>query len=112
MALPVIGGVVAWSVPFIATAVAFLADAAVGIVGRVLVSLGIGAVTAAGINALLNAALSYVLTADAQVLVALKAVGIDWLIATLFSAITTRAALAGLSSDAVTFWTMRQRIGT
>lgn len=108
MALPVL----AWATPFIATAVAWLADAAVGIVGRVLISVGIGAITATGINALLNAALGYVLTSDAQVLIAIQAVGIDWLISTLFSALTTRAAMAGLSSDAVTFWAMRGRIGT
>ena len=99
-----------WIVPLVATLIAWLADAAVGIVGRILVSLGIGAVTATGVNLLLQTALSYG-GVDPQVATALNAVGVDWFMSTIFAGITTRAALAGLSSDAVTFWTMRQKIG-
>src|SRR4051794_13028550 len=92
--------------------VAFLADACKGLVGRVLVALGIGAITAVGINAMLTgvSGLMSFSGAPAQFLAALQAMGVQWFMSTILSAITTRATLQGLTSDAVSFWVLRRGI--
>lgn len=95
--------------------VLFLADAAKGIVGRVLIGLGIGAITVAGvgvaINTALNAAMSAMSSSGGQVAALLSDVGITWFIATLFSAVTTRMTLKGLTSAGnLSFWALRRTI--
>lgn len=95
------------------TIVAVLADAAKGIVGRVLVALGFGVVTAVGLNAALNSVLFNALDFNAgnvQFAATIQAVGIPWFISTIVSAVTTRITLSGLTSDGLSFWIMRKRL--
>ena len=95
--------------------VAFLADAMKGLVGRVLVALGIGAITATGFNAVIGAALTQAQNAFSAVGTfgpALQAVGVLWFISTLLSAVSTRLALRGLTSDSVSFWVLRRGLPT
>jgi len=102
-----------WVETLAVTLIAFLADAVVGLVGKVLVGLGIGAVTVAGFNALFSSVLAQASTSmmgDAQFEAALSALGIPWFISTLVSAVTTKLTLKGLQSDTVTFWRMRKGI--
>jgi len=93
------------------TIITFLATSMKGLVGRVLIALGIGAVTAIGMNALISGALSQVmsqLNTNSQIFAAMQAMGVTWFISTILSAITTRVALSALSSDAVSFWILRR----
>lgn len=97
------------------TVIAFLADAMKGLVGRALIALGIGAVTTIGFNVLINAALS---AANQQIgntgyttfHTTFNAIGLPWFIGMLFSAISTRMVLKGLTSDALSFWVLRRGV--
>lgn len=102
-----------WAVAIGTVLVGILADAIKGLVGRVLVALGIGVVTATGLTALMNTALSFASFGggSAQFQAAIQAMGIPWFISTLLSAVTTKLTLKGLSSDSVSFWRMRKSIG-
>lgn len=98
---------------FAITVIPFLIDATKGWIGRILVALGIGIVTATGINALLQNALQYAKFSslgNAQLQAVVNAVGIPWLMSTLVSAISTRLFIQGLSSDGLSFWVMRRQI--
>lgn len=91
--------------------IGFLADAVVGLLGKVLVGLGIGVVTTTGFNALLSGALGYMTfqgLGNAQFDAAITSVGIPWFVSTLVSAVTTKLALSGLKSDAVSAWRVRK----
>jgi len=102
-----------WMETLAVTLIAFLADAVVGLVGKVLVGLGIGAVTVAGFNALFSSVLAQAntaMTGDTQFEAALTSLGIPWFISTMVSAVTTKLTLKGLQSDSVTFWRMRKGI--
>lgn len=98
-----------------ATIVSFFADAVKGIAGRLLVALGFGIVTATGINAALTFALgsstNFVGTGNPHFQATISAIGIPWFISTIISAVSTRAALKGLTSDGLSFWVMRKQIG-
>lgn len=100
-----------WHVALATTLVAFLADAVKGLVGRVLVALGIGAVTAVGFSTVINQALANMSLGNlGQLTIALNAVGVPWFVGTIISAVTTRLTLRGLMSDNVTFWLMRKSL--
>jgi hypothetical protein len=101
-----------WLVAIGTTLLGMFADSLKGLVGRVLVSLGIGAVTATGINALMNYALSFAQFGggSAQFQAAIQSIGIPWFISTLLSAVTTRMTIRGLTSDSFSFWRMRKQI--
>lgn len=95
--------------------VLFLAEAAKGIVGRVLIGLGIGAITVAGVGLAINTALDLAMSAltssGGQVASFLSDVGVTWFVATLFSAVTTRMTLKGLTSAGnLSFWALRRTI--
>lgn len=95
------------------TMVAYLAEAAKGIVGRVLIALGVGVVTSTGLTAVLNAVLSAGAVStmgNAQVVSAMNGVGMTWFLSTIYAAMTARLTLKGLTSDSVSFWVMRKRI--
>ena len=87
-----------------------LAEAMKGLVGRVLIALGIGFVTATGFHALLAGVISSAnLTGvPAQTYAVFSTCGIPWLISTMVAAITTRLTLRGLTSDALSFFVMRR----
>ena len=102
-------------VALVTTLVAFLADACKGLVGRVLVALGIGAITAVGLNLALSTALTRIsdaMQSTGQIYPALDAMGVVWFVATIVSAITTRLTLRGLMSEGLSFWVMRRGIAT
>lgn len=96
---------------FVATFIAWLADAAGTIAGRALVQLGIGAVTVTGINLAINLVASRLLNIPPDIQAAIGAVGVDWFISMIPSAIATRASITALQSNAITFWTMRGKLG-
>lgn len=99
---------------FAVTVVPVVLDAMKGIIGRILITLGIGTVTAVGVNALLQTALQYAQfgsMGNSQLQAVVNAVGIPWLMSTLVSAVSTRLVVQGLMSDAVSFWVMRRQIG-
>ena len=95
------------------TLIAFLAEACKGLVGRVLVALGIGAVTAVGVQAALSSVVAMMTFSGvpSQMLSALNAVGLPWFLSALVSAVSTRMVLKGLTSTGVSFWVMRRSIG-
>jgi hypothetical protein len=89
----------------------FLADALKGIVGRVLVALGLGVVTATGFNALFASALQLMTFQGSPIFIStIEAVGVPWFISTMLSAVTTRMMVRGLKSDSFSFWRMRRSI--
>lgn len=104
-----------WATAFAATLVSFFADAVKGIVGRLLVALGFGIVTATGINAAITYAMGSATnfggTGNVYFQQTISAIGLPWFISTLVSAISTRAALKGLTSDGLSFWIMRKQVG-
>jgi hypothetical protein len=104
-----LGGVIA------ANIVLWLSRAATSIVGYALIGLGIGAITAVGVGVAVNAALSVAMSSfsssGGQVAAFLSDVGVTWFIATLFSAVTTRMTLKGLTSAGnLSFWALRRTI--
>ena len=101
-----------WLVAIGTTLLGLLADSIKGLVGRVLVSLGFGVVTATGINALMNYALSFAQFSggSAQFQAAIVSMGVPWFISTLLSAVTTRLTIRGLQSDSFSFWRMRKQL--
>lgn len=93
--------------------VAYLAEAAKGIVGRVLIALGVGVVTSTGLTAVMNSLLamgSVSTIGNAQVASAMSGVGMTWFLSTIYAALTARMTLKGLTSDSVSFWVMRRRL--
>lgn len=102
-----------WMVSLGVTLLGMLADALPGLINRILISLGIGLVAAHGFNALIQGALSLASFsgASATFAQALDAVGVNWFISTMASAVTTRLTIKGLTSDTFQFWRMRQGIG-
>ncbi len=107
--MPLLAFLAPWLESLAVTLVAFLAQAIVGLVGKVLVGLAIGAVTVTGFNALFSSVLaqaSLSATGNSQVDAALTALGIPWFVSTLVSAVTTKLALKGLASDSLTSWRM------
>ncbi len=98
-----------------ANIIIWLAAAAKGIVGRVLIGLGIGAITVTGVTLAINQALDLAMSAmtgaGGGVAAFLSDVGVTWFIATLFSAVTTRMTLKGLTSaGGLSFWALRRTI--
>jgi hypothetical protein len=89
---------------------AFLAGSMKGLVGRVLIALGLGAITISGFHALTSAVIAQMgFTGVAgQTYAVIDACGIPWLMSTLVSAVTTRLALQGLTSDSLSFWILRR----
>lgn len=104
-----------WISSLAVTFIAFLSEAAKGIVGRVLVALGFGLVTMVGINTAIDAvmkdALDFSGAGNSQFYAALDAMSVPWFISTLISAVSTRMTLRGLTSEGLSFWIMRKRIG-
>lgn len=104
-----------WMLSLAATFVSFFADAVKGIAGRLLVALGFGIVTATGINAAITYAMgsatNFVGTGNPYFQATISAIGLPWFISTIISAVSTRAALKGLTSDGLSFWVMRRQIG-
>ena len=89
----------------------FLAEACKGLVGRVLVALGLGVVTAVGVNAAVSVALGYMNLSGlpAMFVAAFHSSRLDWFMSTVVSAITTRAALSGLADGGgLSFWVLRR----
>lgn len=108
--MPVVGVMIEAAAVYLVT---FLANACVGIVGRVLVALGIGTVTATGFNALVSGVVLGVqsqLSGSGQVYNLMTDLGIIWLISTLLSAVTTKMLVQGLTSDSATFWVKRKQL--
>lgn len=115
MPLPVLAAGAAGSIvaSIAVTIVAYLAEAAKGIVGRVLIALGVGVVTSTGLTAVMNSLLaagSVSTIGNAQVVAAMNGVGMTWFLSTIYAAITARMTLKGLTSDSVSFWVMRKRL--
>lgn len=93
--------------------VAYLAEAATTIVGRVLIALGVGVVTSTGLTAVLNSVLGMMNVnnvTNSTVVNAMNAVGMTWFLSTIYSAVVARLTLRGLTSDSVSFWVMRKRL--
>lgn len=91
--------------------VAYLAEAAKSIVGRVLIALGVGIVTSTGMTAVLNAVLELGSPSGlgtGMIFQAFQGMGMSWFLSTLYSAIIARLTLRGLTSDSVSFWVMRR----
>lgn len=112
MPLPVaVAGSLAGSIAV--AVVAYLAQAATTIVGRVLVALGVGVVTSTGLTAVLNSVFALGATStigNAAVVTAMNGVGMTWFLSTIYSALVARMTLRGLTSDSVSFWVMRKRL--
>jgi hypothetical protein len=107
--MPLLAFLAPWLESLAVTLVAFLSQAVVGLVGKVLVGLAIGSVTVTGFNALFSSVLAQAniaATGNAQFEAALSAVGIPWFVSTMLSAVTTKLALKGLKSDSLTSWRM------
>ena len=111
MSLPIVGlaGTIA------ANIILWLSAAASGIVGRVLVGIGFGAITVLGVGLAVDQALSISLNAISSsggaVAGFISDIGITWFIATLFSAVSTRLVLRGLTSaGGLSFWALRRTI--
>ena len=107
--MPLLAFLAPWLESLAVTLIAFLSQAVVGLLGKVLVGLGIGAVTVTGFNALFSSVLAQAniaATGNVQFEAALSAVGIPWFVSTMVSAVTTKLALKGLKSDALTSWRM------
>lgn len=110
MALPVLAaGSMAASIAV--AIVAYLAEAAKSIVGHVLIALGFGLVTTTGLTAVLNSVLA--MGSEAALGTGLAAevfsgLGMSWFLSTIYSALTVRMTLRGLTSDSVSFWVMRR----
>lgn len=114
MAAPLIVG---FAGTLAANLVLFLAEAAKSIVGRVLIGLGIGAITVTGVGLAIDQALDLAMSAmsssGGQVAALLSDVGVTWFIATLFSAVSSRMTLKGLTSaGSLSFWALRRTIQT
>lgn len=112
--LPVLGSVLSTSAAtsFAVAVVAYLAEAATTIVGRVLIALGFGLVTVTGMTAALNSVIALGSTSalgNPVIASALSSSGMTWFLSTIYSALTVRLTLKGLSSDSVSFWVMRKR---
>ncbi len=111
--MPLLGLLIPWMESLAVTLIGFLAQAVVGLVGKVLVGLAIGSVTVTGFNALFSSVLAQAniaATGNAQFEAALSALGIPWFVSTMVSAVTTKLALKGLQSDSLSFWRMRKGI--
>lgn len=98
-----------------ANIVIWLARAAKGIVGRVLIELGIGAITVIGVTLAINQALATAMNAMSSsggaIAGFISDVGVTWFISTLFSAVTTRMTMKGLTSaGGLSFWALRRTI--
>lgn len=111
--LPVLGSVLTGSAATsIAVAVvAYLAEAATTIVGRVLIALGFGLVTATGLTAALNQVISLGSTSvlgNSMLASGMSASGMTWFLSTIYSALSSRMILKGLTSGGVSFWVMRK----
>lgn len=110
MALPLVAvGSLASSVAV--AIVAYLAEAAKSIVGRVLIALGMGVVTSTGMTAVLNAVLSmgsHAALGTGLVADLFAHLGMSWFLSTIYSALVARMTLRGLTSDSVSFWVMRK----
>ena len=111
MALPALAlGSLAGSIGI--AVVAYLAEAAKSIVGRVLIAIGFGVVTSTGLTMVLNSVMQGAAVANignSQVIDAMSGVGMTWFISNIFAALTARLTLKGLTSDSVSFWVMRKR---
>lgn len=86
-------------------------DGIKGIVSRILLAIGLGTITAVGMNALISGALNQAqvaLQSNSQVGAAMSAMGVTWFMSLIISGISTRIAISALSSDAVSFWVMRR----
>lgn len=85
------------------------------IAGRVLIALGISIATMTGVGASLDWATSYITGAwsglPPQALQLLSTLRVGQDIGILVGAILAKFALKGLSSDSVSFWVMRGRVG-
>ena len=95
--------------------ITFLMQACKGLVGRVLIALGVGAVTATGFHALASAVTSLAFTGNglpAQAYHVIDSAGIPWLFTTMLGAVTARLALQGLLSDSLSFWVLRRGLPT
>lgn len=112
MALPLVAaGSLAASIGV--AVVAYLAEAAKSIVGRVLIALGIGVVTTTGLTAVLNSVLAMGTTAafgDPMIASALSGVGFTWFLSTIYSALVARMTLRGLTSDSASFFVLRKTL--
>lgn len=110
MALPVVAaGSLAASIGV--AVVAYLAEAAKSIVGRVLIALGIGVVTTTGLTAVLNSVIAMGTTAafgDPMLANAFSGIGMSWFISILYSALVARMTLRGLTGNSVSFWVLRK----
>lgn len=99
----------------IALLIGWLIDVAGTIAGRVMISLGISLVTMTGITAALNYGASQVSASwaglPAIALQILGALSVSRDIGIIFGAIAARLALKGLSSDSLSFWVMRGKVG-
>jgi hypothetical protein len=93
----------------------FLVNVAGSIAGRVMISLGVSLVTYTGINASLNFALDYIShswsSLPAITLEILGTLRVSQDLAILTGAITAKLVLKGLSSDSLSFWVMRGKLG-
>lgn len=98
----------AWATTFIA----LFSQYAGSIVGRVLVSLGIGTLTVFGLESVLSSVTQSLLASlggvggtFGQVI---DACGLPWLVSSLASALTTKFALKGITSGALTSWFLKR----
>jgi len=112
MALPALAvGSMAGSIAV--AVVAYLAEAAKGIVGRVLIALGVGIVTSTGLTAVLNQVLSLMtdpMVGQGMFGSVFSGVGMSWFLSTIYSALVARMTLRGLTSDSVSFWVLRKSL--
>lgn len=112
MALPAVAaGSLAGSIAV--AVVAYLAEAAKSIVGRVLIALGVGIVTSTGLTATLNSLLALMTPPELGVGLfgqLFSGVGMSWFLSTIYSAIVARMTLRGLTSDSVSFWVLRKNL--
>lgn len=99
---------------FVYALVGALVSAAGTLVGRVLIALGITAVTYVGVGASLDWMVaqwqSSLGNLPGKVLSVLGALRVGYDVGILVGAITARLTLAGLTSDSLTFWVMRGKI--